>query len=106
MDVKIEKLFGKESRFRINRTQRLVIETAHGFVEIRADMDKCHPNNVQIVTTVPEDLSVRKGDKDALTLRAKFHNENLAPIARIFELKEDGRGKPILRPLEALHVGD
>jgi len=44
---------GKTAQLRLSKTQRLLIETAHGLIEIKVDMDRSRTNSVQLSVTLP-----------------------------------------------------
>lgn len=68
----IQQISGRSSRVTLNDGQRLVIETAHGLIEITADIERSHGKHVALTVKAPPDLRWRKGPKVETQLHMKF----------------------------------
>jgi hypothetical protein len=94
---------GHTKHLSFNERQRLVIETAHGLIEIKPS----RPQNVHIDLTLPEDLRFRKGPTDELQIHLKFLeviDGDPRPQFQLLGLHRQADGSFYLRPVEALRV--
>lgn len=63
---------GKKSLVRLSSNQRLLIETAHGIIEVRGDIDRSRGKSIRLEVILPEDLRFRKGVQEETELFMKF----------------------------------
>jgi len=99
---------GKTAQLRLSKTQRLLIETAHGLIEIKVDMDRSRTNSVQLSVTLPEDLRFRKGPVEQIELHTKFvdmHDGKTIPNFRLLAVHYETSGSFFLREPDSLVVG-
>ena len=94
---------GHTAHLSLNERQRLVIETAHGLIEIKPG----RPNTTHLDVTLPADLRFRKGPADALQLHLRFFeivDDVPRPQFQLLGLQRESDGEFYLRPVEALRV--
>lgn len=72
--------------------QRLLIETAHGLIEVVAVMDRSHGKQVALSMKIPPDLRFRKGDKEETVLHGKFLDSEGRPTFTVLTpvVSDDG----------------
>lgn len=67
MSDEVKTLPWKPKKINLNPDQRLLIETAHGLIEINGG-----ERAVRLVVLLPPDLRFRKGDKKETVLHSKY----------------------------------
>jgi hypothetical protein len=103
MPDQVGEIKGKVAHLSLNGGQRLVIETAHGLIEIKPG----RPNTTHLDMTLPPDLRFRKGPADALQLHLRFFevvDDVPQPQFQLLGLQRESDGGFYLRPVEALRV--
>ena len=79
MSDAVKELPWSTRKITLREGQRLLIETAHGFIEIVAALDRSHGKQVALSAKFPPDIRWRKGDTDETVLHGKFLNSDGEP---------------------------
>ncbi len=92
MSDTIKALPWEMKKITIRSEQRLLIETAHGMLEISASLDRSHGKQVALEIKLPPDLRFRKGDKKETILHGKFLTEEGKPTFSLLSPVPSGEG--------------
>jgi len=92
MSDTIKTLPWKTQKVTVRSEQRLLIETAHGMLEISASLERSHGRQVALEIKLPPDLRFRKGDKGETTLHGKFLTEEGKPTFSLLSPVPNGKG--------------
>lgn len=95
--MNIDEVQGRRDKYHLGREERLIIETAHGFIEITAARSEA-----RIQVTMPRGLKARKGRRQgAIELDAQYLMERDGRVLPAFQLLA-----PVAKPNNAFALAE
>lgn len=68
----ITEVRGRPNLFSLRSEERILIETAHGIIEVRADVVQSRGKQVRFSLVVPPEIRLRKGDAKSTQLYMQY----------------------------------
>lgn len=97
----ITEVRGRPNLFSLRSEERILIETAHGIIEVRADVVRSRAKQVRFSLVLPADLRFRKGDAKSTHLYMQYLtqiNGRILPDYKLLAPQFEGEGFSLREP--------